>query len=236
MKRVDIVIPVYYGNSYELKYSINKQLDFFKNNLKGYDWQITIANNGIKEEYILNIVKELKNKKRINYIYTKTQGRGFGLKNAWLNSNADILTYMDVDLSTNLKYINPLIEEIENGNDIVTGSRYIEGSSIKRIISRLVLSKLYNILFTGLLLGAEFKDAQCGFKALNKKTMNEIIPQIKDNNWFFDTELLYIAQKKGYKIKEIPIEWIENKKSGVKLFETSIDFIKNTIKLKFRKI
>ena len=235
--KVDIIIPICSGDAHELEWSINKQLNFFRKNLQKYNWQIIIVNNGHNEGRILNIIKKLMEKnKEIKYIYTPYPGRGHGLKKAWLNSNADTIMYMDLDLSTDLKYVIPLIKEITNGNDIVTGSRYVGGALIKRTLARLILSKTYNTVFTRLILGAKFKDSQCGFKAINKKTAKELIPQIKDNNWFFDTELLYLGQKKGYNIKEIPIKWIEDKNSRVKLFKTSLDYIKKIIELKKRKI
>ena len=122
---------------------------------------------------------------------------------------------MDVDLATNIKHLKDLIEAIENGYDIAIGSRLIEGSKAKRSFERLLYSKVYNFLVRALL-KSKIKDHQCGFKAFKKDIVVKLGKEAKDNHWFWDTEILVLAQRKGYKIKEIPVEWTEGKDTKVR--------------------
>lgn len=233
---VDIIIPVYYGNLDEIEPSLKKQIPFYNKHLNDYKWNIVIGINGPKGK-ILDLAKRLSKKyKNVKYYYTPAPGRGATLKDAWVNTKADFVSYMDVDLSTNLDCFPVLLKELTNGYDVVVGSKYIKDSEIKRIPLRYLISKVYNTLFTKLILNAKFTDAQCGFKSMRRKAAEELMPKIKDNGWFWDTEMLYLAQKYGYKIKEIPVKWVEDPNSGVKMTKTVILFLKNMINLRFRKL
>ena len=199
--------------------------------MSDYDWKIIIANNASTDN-TLSIAKELSKKyQEIRYIHLDKKGRGRALRKAWTESNSDINCYMDVDLSTDLNALPILIKEIENGYDIVTGSRFLPDSKVERKLKREILSRGYNILLR-LFLNVKFKDAQCGFKAVNKRIVKEIIPLIKNNEWFFDTELLFLAERKGYKTKEIPVKWTEDKDSRVKIAKTSSNYIKSILRLR----
>ena len=169
----------------------------------------------------------------VNYSFIRKQGRGIALRTAWSKSNADFLSYMDVDLSTNLADFPKLIAQLSRESDLAAGSKYLPGSNFKRSWLRLFLSRAYNKL-TKIVLGINFTDAQCGFKALTQKTCKRVLPLVKDNFWFFDTELLYFCEKSGMQIAEIPVTWHENKKSGVNLLRTSIAFFLKLIELRFR--
>ncbi|MBI2667160.1 glycosyltransferase [Candidatus Woesearchaeota archaeon] len=233
---VDIIIPVYYGNLDEIEPSVKKQILFYNKYLNDYKWSIVIGINGPKDR-IFDLAKRLSKKyKNVKYHYTSTPGRGATLKDAWVNTKADFVSYMDVDLSTNLDCFPALLKELNNGYDVVVGSKYISGSEIKRIPLRYIISKVYNTLFTKLILNAKFTDAQCGFKSMRRKAAEELMPKIKDNGWFWDTEMLYLAQKYNYKIKEIPVRWIEDPNSGVRMAKTVVLFLKNMINLRLRKL
>ncbi len=232
--KIDVVIPVY-NNAHELEASIDKLHGFLSKSCM-HDWKIIIANNASKDN-TLALAKELSKKyDRVGYTHTDIQGRGNALSETWLSSGADIHTYMDVDLSTNLESFERLIDPIIEGKaDITTGSRYVPRSRIKRVPTRYVLSKAYNTM-TRVYLRAKFKDAQCGFKAMSDSSAKAILPKVKDGFWFWDTEMMYIAQKLGFRVKEVPIKWVEDPDSGVKIVKTVTSFLKKLHELKKRKI
>jgi len=228
--KISIIIPCY-NEEKILERNVNVLMNFLLKNFN-YNWEIVIADNGSTDK-TLEVAKNLSKKyESISYVHLNEKGRGRALKKCWLERNADILSYMDVDLSTNLESFPKLIEKIDNGADIAIGSRLIKGANTKRNLKREILSRGYNILIK-ILLGTKFSDAQCGFKAINKKAAIDLIPLIKDNSWFFDSELLILAEKRGYKIAEVSVEWIEDLDSRVKIFKTTLDDIKGLLRMKF---
>jgi len=238
MKSVDVVVPVYYGNLEELRPNIERQIEFFKENLSDYNWRIVIAVNGENAGEIINLSKELsKNHKEVSYIYTEVPGKGAGVISGWENSDADILTYMDIDLSVKLDAFRDLVEGIQDGFDICVGSRYLRDSKVKRSFKRKVVSFVYHKILLKLILNVKFTDGQCGFKAITKPTAKKVLPLVRDKVWFFETEMMYIAEKTGLKIKEIPVVWKETDlQSGIKLHKIVPGFIKKIILLKLRKL
>lgn len=234
MKKILIVLPTY-NEEKVVKENTLKVYDFCQKNLKDYDWQILIADNGSIDE-TPKIAKELsKNYPKILFFHIPERGRGYALKKAWKDYEADIYTYMDIDLATDLNYFPLLIKAISEENfDLAIGSRLKKESKVERSLKREILSRIYNFLLK-IFFQPSFKDAQCGFKAISKKVAQKILPKIKNNNWFFDTELLILAEKVGFKIKEIPVEWIETRKvvrkSTVKVLSTAWEDIKGMIRL-----
>ncbi|MGH9935138.1 MAG: glycosyltransferase, partial [Blastocatellia bacterium] len=167
-------------------------------------------------------------------IHLTQKGRGRALRHAWMQSKADVVCYMDVDLSTDLSFLPKLIGAIAHeGYDVATGSRLMRGSRIKRSLNREIISRIYN-LFLKAVLFTRFSDAQCGFKAVSRKVVDRIVPQIVDQSWFFDTELLALAERQGYRIKDIPIVWIEDDDSRVKIVRTAWDDIKGVLRLRWQ--
>lgn len=228
---IDFVIPIY-NEEKILEENVLKLRQYLKNNEKN-KWAIIIADNGsfdrtpeigkkISEEY-----------NSISYVHINEKGRGYALREAWKNSQADICFYMDVDLSTGLGVIQETILNIKKGYDMVIGSRYQKCSKVKRSIHRSILSKGYNILVQ-LLFRTKVKDMQCGFKAVNQRIIKQVLPKIKDNEWFFDTEIVLIAEREDYKIKEIPIKWTGNPNTKVNILRTIINYLVSLIKLKVR--
>jgi hypothetical protein len=148
------------------------------------------------------------------------------LRHAWLQSSADAVCYMDVDLSTDLDFLAPLVRAVlEEGYDIATGSRLLPESRTSRSLTRQVISRVYNWVVK-LALGTRFSDAQCGFKALRRSAVEAIVPQVRDQSWFFDTELLTLAEKQGLRIADIPVRWVEDDDSRVKIIRTAWDDLK----------
>ncbi|MBI2507696.1 glycosyltransferase [Candidatus Woesearchaeota archaeon] len=236
MKSVDIVIPIYYNNIDEIEPSVREQIDFYKKNLKEYRWKIVIGINGLDKNGIVEKVEDLsKRYENVAYDYTDQAGRGASLNRTFVNSKADFVCYMDVDLATGLDAVPRMLKELEY-YEVVVGSKYIKDAKYNRTPLRFVLSKIYNLIITKLILNAKFSDAQCGFKGMHTLIAREIMPLVEDKGWFLDTEILYIVQKKGYKFKEIPVHWIERENSGVKLLKTVKDFTVKTIRLRYRNL
>jgi hypothetical protein len=163
-------------------------------------------------------------------------GRGKALKYAFQRAKGDILVYMDVDLSTDLAYLKPLIAAIkEERYDLATGSRILEGSAVKRSFKRRTMSSVFNLLVR-MLLQSKIKDHQCGFKSFRKDALMRILDEIEDEHWFWDTELLVRAQREGYKVKEIPVIWEDKGGAGtkVKAFSDSTAMLRKIIRLRFK--
>jgi len=148
------------------------------------------------------------------------RGRGLALRSAWLASDADVVSYMDVDLSTNLESFLPLVAPILSGHsEVAIGTRLVRQAHVRRRLGREVLSRGYNAL-VHLGFHAGFSDAQCGFKAVRGDVAHRLVPLVEDNGWFFDTELLLLAERNGYRIHEVPVDWIEDLDSRVDLVPT----------------
>jgi glycosyltransferase involved in cell wall biosynthesis len=217
---VNIVIPVY-NEAQELEQSVRTLREYLLANLTDFTWHITIADNASKDK-TLAIAKHLSKKfSEVSTVHLPQKGRGRAVKYAWTSDRADIETYMDVDLSTGLKHVPPLVRSLSRGYDIAIGTRNADGSRVYgRSTLRSMTSKIY-ILLIKLFFWVHFSDAQCGFKAVTRRVVADIIPHIKDNEWFFDTELLVVAEKLGYRIYEEPVTWIDNPGSTVRVMKTA---------------
>ena len=154
------------------------------------------------------------------------------MRAVWLESDSDIVSYMDVDLSTDLNHFPQLVEALESGYHVAVGSRLSRESRVTRAPKREFISRSYNVLIKSLFF-TPFPDAQCGFKALTRQAAQAIIPGIKNNNWFFDTELLIIAAKRGYRIKSIPVKWDDDPTSTVNITSTAMEDIRGLLRLRF---
>lgn len=229
---VDIVIPVY-NEEIAIERSIATIKSFMESNLS-YQWRILIADNASTDK-TAEIGRRLQAAHpNVGFLRLNQKGRGRALKRAWLDSSADIVSYMDVDLSTSLDSFPKLIDAIVNGYDIAIGSRLMNESQTYRSFRREFLSRTYN-LFLRLMLRTHFKDAQCGFKAVSKRAVRMVVPVLEQKEWFFDTELLVLSEKMGLKIKEIPVKWIEEqvpgRKSTVQIFRSIIEHIRGVLRL-----
>ncbi|WP_210491678.1 bifunctional glycosyltransferase family 2/GtrA family protein [Patulibacter sp. SYSU D01012] len=159
------------------------------------------------------------------------KGRGRALRAAWTASDADVLCYMDVDLSTDLRALLPLVAPLVSGHsDLAIGSRLATGSNVVRGPKRELISRAYNRILR-LSLHARFTDAQCGFKAIRADVAQRLLPQVRDQAWFFDTELLVLAQRQGLRIHEVPVDWVDDPDSRVDLVRTAADDLKGVARL-----
>ena len=234
---VDIILPVYYGNINELEESIKKQISVYPILLKDYNWRIIISINGQNADDIIKLSRKLcKKYKNLKHFYTNIPGKGSGVINGWLKSKAEIRAYMDIDLSVDLRCLPSLIKKIQDGYDVSIGSRYLKESKVNRSFKRKIISIFYHLFLQQIILGTKYKDAQCGFKAINKKVTEQILPIVKDKEWFFESEMLYLAQRKGMKIIEIPVIWKEGRFSSLNLLKVIPEFFSKMIEVRFRRI
>jgi glycosyltransferase involved in cell wall biosynthesis len=219
-QKVEITIPVY-NEEEELEKHIAILSRFCEKNLSKYDWHITIADNASTDNTPVIAVTIAKKNPHVNLLSLSQKGRGRAVKRSWSSSHADFCVYMDLDLSTDLTHLPALLNALQNGYDIAIGSRLARGAKVEgRTMLREITSRTLNFFFIQLLFETHFTDAQCGFKAVTKKVVKNLIPQIQDNNWFFDGELLIVGEKCGYKIYEEPVHWIDNPGSTVRLMTT----------------
>lgn len=230
MKTVDIIIPVY-NEQEDLESSVLKLKSFCEKNLKNWNWQIIIADNASKDN-TLKIAKELsKEYRNVGFIHLQEKGRGRAIKKAWTESRADFVSYMDVDLSTDLKHFPSLIKSLAKGYDIAIGSRLLKESKVVgRTLKREIISRCYNLLIK-IFFWVNFSDAQCGFKAVTHEVVNKLIPNIEDNEWFFDSEMLIVGEKSGFKIYEEPVLWEDNPGSTVRVMKTASGDLKGLWRL-----
>ncbi len=215
MTQVSLVLPAY-NEAERLKDTVQQVANTLYKITPSFE--IIIAEDGSTDETD-RIAKELaKEYLYIKHMHSKDRlGRGKALNRAFKSSDGEILAYIDVDLATDLKHLEELINSIsEEGYDFSMGSRMLKESDVKRSFTRLIASKGFNLL-TRLLLKSEIKDHQCGFKAFKREPLFDILDEVKDNHWFWDTEILVRAQRRGYKIKELPVKWRCGSKTKVDL-------------------
>ena len=227
---VDITIPVY-NEQDALPESILRLHRFLEENLEN-PWRITIADNASTDA--TRSISQLLSQdySRVSYLYVPQKGRGRALRAAWMDSTADFVGYMDVDLSTDLRHFPQLITELESGYHIAIGSRLSKASQVTRGLKREIISRSYNLLIKSMFF-TSFPDAQCGFKALHRRTAAALVPSILNNNWFFDTELLILAAKRGYRIKSVPVKWEDDPNSSVNVASTATEDVKGLLRLRF---
>jgi hypothetical protein len=172
----------------------------------------------------------------VSVLRLEEKGRGRALKAAWLASEAEVVAYMDVDLSTNLWSFLPLVAPLATGHsDVAIGSRLLKGAHVTRRWKRELIPRCYNLLLK-LLFANDFSDAQCGFKAMKGSVAKELVGQVKDNEWFFDTEFLLLAEERGYRISEVPVDWIEDLDSRVEVFSTALEDVKGLLRIRAQRL
>ncbi len=227
---VDVVIPVL-NEAHVLEKSVESVREYLKCNIN-YKWRVVVVDNG-SSDGTQRVARTLSERyDDVGFVHLSQRGRGRALRHAWLQSKADVVCYMDVDLSTDLCHLRELIEAIVvEGYHVATGSRLMKESQTRRCFKRELVSRIYNLMVKAVLL-TSFSDAQCGFKAVGREAVQRIVPQIADQSWFFDTELMVLAEKQGYRIKDIPVRWVEDDDSRVKIVQTAWDDIKGIFRLR----
>jgi glycosyltransferase involved in cell wall biosynthesis len=233
MANVDVVIPVY-NEEHVLAQSVATLRHFLSDRFH-HQWRILIADNASTDDTLAVAQKLAEEHRDVASLHIPEKGRGRALKASWLGSAADIVSYMDVDLSTELEAFPPLIEAIASeGYHVATGSRLSRASQTTRSLKRETISRSYNVMIKALFF-TRFSDAQCGFKALSRQAVRELVPLIENNEWFFDTELLIIAEKAGYPVKEIPVRWLEDPDTRVNIRKTVWEDVRGLARLRLRR-
>lgn len=234
---VEFIIPCH-NEEQILKKSSLKLLDFLNNQNYDFNWKIILVLNGTTDNSI-TVANDLKKQNsKIDIFVIKEKAKGNALKTYFKHSSADFLIYMDIDLAVSLENINTLLENLLNNTfDLVIGSRLLSESKTNRSFLRELSSRIY-VFLSKIILKHNFSDLQCGFKGMTKTLFLNTFKFIEDKNWFFDTELLIFANFLNYRIKEIPVDWAEDRyekrTSKIKILSDSLIFIKNLLKLKKR--
>ena len=213
-------MPVY-NEEHVLPGSVATLVEYLRANVT-HTWRVLITDNASvdkTEEVSRRLAAEYP---EVEYVRIPRKGRGGALKQVWLDSPAEFVTYMDVDLSTNLDAFPEMIRLMEDGCGVVIGSRLSREAATTRSLKREVLSRGYNLLVR-LFFGTRFTDAQCGFKGARRSAAQLIVPHVEDRKWFFDTEFLVLAEKAGLRIGEVPVDWIEDLDTRVQLLITIRD-------------
>jgi len=230
---VNIVIPIY-NEEKVIRNTTETIVSFLDSNHLPYNFTITLADNGSTDK-TLEICEQLMAKfSQVKVLKIKEKGKGIAIRTAWQQSNADILVFMDADLSSDLKSLPKLIEAVAvEKYDLSIGNRLGKNSKVvSRRFIRKVASRIFNFLMR-LMFDTNVSDHQCGFKAISKNAFNLVASQLQEKTWFFDTEIIVLALKNGLKIKPIDIIWIDTLDSKVSIGQTSLDILKAA--LAFRK-
>jgi putative flippase GtrA len=225
---LDVVIPVY-NEEADLGPCV-RRLHAHLTETFPYPFRITVADNA-STDGTLGVAEELRELGAVEVVHLTEKGRGRALRQAWTASEAPVLAYMDVDLSTDLNALLPLVAPLLSGHsDVSIGTRLARGSRVVRGTKRQFISRSYNLLLRGTL-RVGFSDAQCGFKAIRKEVAEQLLPLVEDTGWFFDTELLVLAQRAGLRIHEVPVDWIDDPDSRVDIVSTAVADLKGIARL-----
>jgi len=217
---LDVTIPVY-NEERDLGPAV-RRLHAHLSRYFPYHFAITVADNASTDgtsAVAAELSAELPN---VRVVRLEKKGRGRALSQVWQSSDAEVLAYMDVDMSTDLNALLPLVAPLISGHsDLAIGSRLSRHSRVIRGTKREVISRCYNLILRSALL-TRFSDAQCGFKAIRADVGRQLLPLVEDTGWFFDTELLVLAERSGLRIHEVPVDWVDDPDSRVDIMATAI--------------
>jgi glycosyltransferase involved in cell wall biosynthesis len=229
---VDVVLPVY-NEERTLESGVRRLYGYLTDDFP-FSWRITIVDNASTDDTWSIAERLARELPWVRASHLDRKGRGFALRSAWSASDADVVAYMDVDLSTELGALLPLVAPLVSGHsDVAIGSRLAPGSHVARHPKREVISRSYNLILRAVL-ATRVRDAQCGFKAVRSSVAQRLLPAIEDNGWFFDTELLLLAERNGLRIHEVPVDWVDDTDSRVHVVSTAVGDLKGTARLAVR--
>jgi glycosyltransferase involved in cell wall biosynthesis len=231
---VEIVIPVYNERT-SLEASV-RMLYAFLSTTFPFSWQITIVDSA-STDGTLQIARRLMYElPEVGAMHLPAKGRGRALRTGWLASRATVVAYMDVDLSTDLRALLPLVAPLLSGHsDLAIGTRLHRSARVQRSRKRELISRCYNALLR-VALHARFSDAQCGFKAVRADAAHVLVGLVQDEAWFFDTELLVLAQRRGLRIHEVPVDWVEDADSRVEIVPTALADLRGVARLLVHRV
>jgi putative flippase GtrA len=221
---LDVVIPVY-NEEKDLGACVRRLHDHLVRTFP-YRFRITIADNASTDTTPQEAARLTAGLPEVQYFRLEQKGRGRALRTVWSASDAPVLAYMDVDLSTDLNALLPLVAPLISGHsDLAIGSRLARSSRVVRGPKREFISRAYNLILRGSL-QARFSDAQCGFKAIRRDVAQVLLPLVEDTGWFFDTEMLVLAERAGLRIHEVPVDWVDDPDSTVHIVRTATEDLK----------
>ncbi len=226
---LDVVVPVH-NEQADLEPSIRRLYGHLTQHFP-YPFRITIADNASVDATPSVAARLAAELPEVTSVRLAQKGRGRALREVWSASDAAVLAYMDVDLSTDLAALLPLVAPLLSGHsDLAIGSRLARGARVVRGAKREFISRCYNLILRSAL-AARFSDAQCGFKAIRADVAVRLLPLVRDTGWFFDTELLVLAQRIGLRIHEVPVDWVDDPDSRVDIMPTAIADLKGVLRL-----
>ncbi len=226
---LDLVIPVY-NEEHGLERAVRAVHAHLTTRFP-YSARLTVVDNASTDGTLAIARRLAAELAHVNVLHLDAKGRGRALHTAWLGSDAQVLAYMDVDLSTDLSALLPLVAPLVSGHShLAIGTRLARGSRIVRGPKREIISRGYNLLLRGTL-ATRFSDAQCGFKAVRADAARELLPLVADTQWFFDTELLVLAERAGLRIHEVPVDWVDDPDSRVDILATAVADVRGIARL-----
>jgi putative flippase GtrA len=226
---LDVVVPVY-NEEAQLEATVRRLDEHLRRDFP-YSYRITVADNASTDNTSVIARRMSRQLPNVRTVRLEQKGRGRALSTVWSESDADVLAYMDVDLSTDLNALLPLVAPLISGHsDLAIGSRLARGSHVVRGPKRELISRCYNLVLRGTL-AARFSDAQCGFKAIRRDVAQRLLPMVQDTGWFFDTEMLVLAEKAGLRIHEVPVDWVDDPDSRVDIVATAVADLKGVIRV-----
>jgi putative flippase GtrA len=218
---VEIVIPVY-NEALHLTERVSELRRFLDQSFP-FRALVTVVDNASTDDTFALASHLAATTPGVAAMHLPRKGRGYALRSAWSKSTAPVVAYMDVDLSTSLSALLPLVAPLLSGqSDVAIGTRLARGAHVVRGPKRELISRAYNLLLR-LSLRGRFSDAQCGFKALRRESALQLLPLVKDDEWFFDTELLVTAERLGLRISEVPVDWVDDPDSRVQIVRTALN-------------
>ncbi|WP_250001494.1 bifunctional glycosyltransferase family 2/GtrA family protein [Actinoplanes sp. M2I2] len=226
---LDVVVPVY-NEEIDLEPCV-RRLHAYLSDSFPYRFRITIADNASTDSTPDVAGRLASDLPGVTSVRLTGKGRGRALKYAWTQSDAAVLAYLDVDLSTDLGALLPLVAPLISGHsDLAIGTRLARGSRVVRGAKREFISRSYNLILRGTL-AARFSDAQCGFKAIRSDVAARLLPIVEDTGWFFDTEMLVLAERAGLRIHEVPVDWVDDPDSRVDIVPTAVADLRGIVRL-----
>ncbi|HJQ02188.1 MAG TPA: bifunctional glycosyltransferase family 2/GtrA family protein [Jatrophihabitans sp.] len=226
---LDVTVPVY-NEQADLASCVRRLHEHLEQHFP-YQFQITIADNASTDQTPLVGQALSQELDRVSYVRLEDKGRGRALSTVWLASRAEVLAYLDVDMSTDLNALLPLVAPLITGHsDVAIGSRLARHSRVIRGTKRELISRCYNLILRSTLF-TRFSDAQCGFKAIRADVGRQLLPLVQDTSWFFDTELLVLAERSGLRIHEVAVDWVDDPDSRVDLVATAIADLKGVARV-----
>jgi glycosyltransferase involved in cell wall biosynthesis len=227
---VEIVIPVY-DEERALAASVRKLHRCMKREFT-FPFRITVADNASSDGTLQQAQALAQEIDEVHVLRLEQKGRGRALRAAWTQSEAEVVAYMDVDLSTELSALpSLLVPLLQRRADVAIGTRLAPGAEVTRGIKRELISRSYNVLLR-VALGVGFSDAQCGFKAARRETLVPLLERVEDDAWFFDTELLYRAERSKLAIHEVPVRWVDDPDSRVEILATAREDLREIRRLR----